>query len=197
MENATKALQIAGDILVFMLAFSLAIVSFNKVRATSELLVSYRDRETLYIDGNLYYAKSTNTLNRSVGLNDIVPTICRAFSENYKVVFDTNIGEVYTDAGNIPVYSIDFATGSTTLQFADDADKIEFLKLLLYGGNATEFNSKHSVTLNTGLYNRLSEILKNNHTITESLGVYYTNDSTNTPDVNKTEARIITYTISN
>ena len=80
MENAVDALKMAGAVLLFVLAISVAIVSFGQARETADTILDYKDRETVYIDGNLYY-RATGT-ERTVGLETIIPTIYRAYIEN-------------------------------------------------------------------------------------------------------------------
>ena len=92
MENATEALELAGNVLIFILAVSLAIVSFNQVRATADTILAYKDRETVYIDGDFYYEPTGNV--RNVGLDTIIPALYRSYDEKYRVVFKFNGNEM-------------------------------------------------------------------------------------------------------
>ena len=52
MENAAEALKMAGAVLLFVLALSVAIVSFGQARETADTILDYRDRvrrTSLYI----------------------------------------------------------------------------------------------------------------------------------------------------
>ena len=205
MENAVDALKMAGAVLLFVLAISVAIVSFGQAREAADTILDYKDRETVYIDGNLYY-KTTGT-ERTVGLETIIPTIYRAYIENYKIVFEGLNEPIYTLklSGNTKIakYTIDLETKTTTdgiqinnVALADDEQKSEFLCGILYNdftksGSAENFKKKYNVELPT---NSLISRLKGKK-ITEYLGVYYQNDNEDVPDVNKTEKRIITYKI--
>ena len=206
MENAADALKMAGAVLLFVLAISVAIVSFGQARETADTILDYKDRETVYIDGNLYY-QATET-ERTVGLETIIPTIYRAYIENYKIVFEGLNEPIYTlklsGDTKIAKYTIDLETKTTTdgiqinnVALANDEQKSEFLCGILYkdfskSGSEENFKKKYNVDLPTNsLINRLKEGKK----ITEYLGVYYQNDNENVPDVNKTEKRIITYKI--
>ena len=205
MENAVDALKMAGAVLLFVLAISVAIVSFGQAREAADTILDYKDRETVYIDGNLYY-KTTGT-ERTVGLETIIPTIYRAYIENYKIVFEGLNEPIYTLklSGNTKIakYTIDLETKTTTdgiqinnVALANDEQKSEFLCGILYNdftksGSAENFKKKYNVELPTNsLISRLKE-----KKITEYLGVYYQNDNEDVPDVNKTEKRIITYKI--
>lgn len=205
MENAVDALKMAGAVLLFVLAISVAIVSFGQAREAADTILDYKDRETVYIDGNLYY-KTTGT-ERTVGLETIIPTIYRAYIENYKIVFEGLNEPIYTLklSGNTQIakYTIDLETKTTTdgiqinnVALANDEQKSEFLCGILYNdftksGSAENFKKKYNVELPT---NSLISRLKGKK-ITEYLGVYYQNDNEDVPDVNKTEKRIITYKI--
>ncbi|MFR6021377.1 MAG: hypothetical protein ACLUHC_00390 [Clostridia bacterium] len=212
MENAAEALKMAGAVLLFVLALSVAIVSFGQARETADTILDYRDREVKYIDGEEYmdyfYYKSTGT-ERTVGLETVIPTIYRAYIENYKIVFEGLEGPVYTlnlsGGKTIDKYTIDLETTKTgeieinNVSLANDEQKSEFLCGILYNdftklnGDKPKFEKKYNVSLpNSGLIDRLK-----NKKITEYLGVYYQNDNEDVPDVNKTEKRIITYKIEN
>ena len=205
MENAVDALKMAGAVLLFVLAISVAIVSFGQARETADTILDYKDRETVYIDGNLYY-RATGT-ERTVGLETIIPTIYRAYIENYKIVFEGLDEPIYTlklsGGQTITKYTIDLETKKTAdgveinnVALANDEQKSEFLCGILYNdftksGSLIKFEKKYNVDLpNRSLINRLK-----GRTITEYLGVYYQNDNEDVPDVNKTEKRIITYKI--
>lgn len=212
MENAAEALKMAGAVLLFVLALSVAIVSFEQARETADTILDYRDREVKYIDGEEYmdyfYYKSTGT-ERTVGLETVIPIIYRAYIENYKIVFEGLEGPVYTlnlsGGKTIDKYTIDLETTKTgeieinNVSLANDEQKSEFLCGILYNdftklnGDKPKFEKKYNVSLpNSGLIDRLK-----NKKITEYLGVYYQNDNEDVPDVNKTEKRIITYKIEN
>ena len=207
MENAVDALKMAGAVLLFVLAISVAIVSFGQAREAADTILDYKDRETVYIDGNLYY-KTTGT-ERTVGLETIIPTIYRAYIVNYKIVFEGLNEPIYTLklSGNTEIkkYTIDLETKKTTdgiqinnVALANDEQKSEFLCGILYrdftkSGSQDKFEKKYNIELprdNISLINRLK-----GKKITEYLGVYYQNDNEDVPDVNKTEKRIITYKI--
>lgn len=88
MENAVEALKMAGSVLIFVMALSIAMLSFTQARTAIGTLVKYSDREYSTIEDNdiFYYRKATDTA-RYVGIETIIPTIYRALSESYKIVF--------------------------------------------------------------------------------------------------------------
>lgn len=213
MENAADALKMAGAVLLFVLAVSVAIVSFGQARETADTILDYKDRETVYIDGNLYY--ETTGTERTVGLETVIPTIYRAYLENYKVVFEGLDSPIYTmklsNGNEIKKYTLDLETKISSDQsqniynvsLANDEQKSEFLCGILYknfnkAGNETNFEKKYNVSLpDNSLIEQLNRKVSSGKVIKEYLGVYYQEDNEEVPDVNKTEKRIITYKIEN
>lgn len=208
MENASEAIKIAGSILLFVIAVSVIIFSFTNVRVTADTILDYRDRETVYIDGKYYYEASGT--ERQVGLETVIPSIIRAYTENYKIVFVGLSSPIYkikqNDGNIIEKYSLDLESNINTpyenVRLANNDQKSEFLCGILYHNyktNEEDFNKKFGITVSdNSLYEQLNEQLKiKNKTIKEFLGVYYQDDSEDMPDVNKTEKRIITYEITN
>ena len=201
MENATDALKMAGAVLLFVLAISIIILSFGQVRESADTIIDYRDRETSYIEGNYYYEGNNNS--RIVGLETIIPSIYRAYLENYKIVFsDGLLGHpIYNEK-----YLIDLENSSneTNITLGNDEAKVEFIQGILYGKdkdnddvysnpNARDkFETKFNISL-SGCESIHSQLSKENVPIIEDLGVYYQNDSADVSDANKTKKRIITY----
>jgi len=197
MENAADAIKMAGAVLLFVLALSIIIPFFSQARETTDLILDARDRETTYINGNYYYKATGN--ERQVGWETILPTVMRAYLENYKIVFKGLSDPIYKiklDGKIIDKYSLDLETNNGTeyenVALANEDQKAEFLCGILYHNrtNYEDFNKKFNIEIGS---RSLSDMLKGK-TITEKLGVYYQNDS-DIPDVNKTQKRIITYTI--
>ena len=132
--------------------------------------------------------------------------------ENYKIVFKGLDKPIYTINLNVSLqdgtkridkYSLDLETNQDTIYsnvvLANNEQKSEFLCGILYGNfqtNKLDFEKKFNIELpNKYLYNQLKDKLEQGFIIKEYLGVYYQDDSENIPDVNKTEKRIITYSI--
>lgn len=203
MENAADALKMAGAVLLFVLAISIIILSFGQVRESADTIIDYKDRETSYIEGNYYYEESGNS--RIVGLETIIPSIYRAYLENYKIVFNNLLNPIYK-IGNTEKYLIDLENSSneTNITLGNDEAKVEFIQGILYGidkdnndvyGNANarnKFETKFNIKLD-GCESIYSQLFEKNVQIKEYLGVYYQNDSADVSDANKTKKRIITY----
>lgn len=84
MENATNALKMAFAAMVFIMALSVSIIFFNKVKNVSDTVLYAKD-ETNYYDYQGAIGKAAE--NRIVGLETIVPTLYKYYRENYTVLF--------------------------------------------------------------------------------------------------------------
>ena len=103
MENASEALMMAFGVLIFVLALTVAMNSFNQVKSTSDVVL-YRDDETNYYD--YQGATGAASQNRIVGLETIIPTLYKYYKENYTVVFrEGNYDEATGKFSNLqPLY---------------------------------------------------------------------------------------------
>lgn len=196
MENAVDALKIAFAIMMFVMALSLSIFSLSKANNAVTSITSLNDRETEY---NYVEPNTENT--RIVGAETIVPTMYKAYKENFQIYFFDkndqpliiyyaidNTGKRKRDEhGDIGINYID---GSEVFGSAKEAEN--HLNRIL--GNPNNVDEKYKKQLNEkysdGFYKYLAE-----HKFTEQIGEYYQNDSENTPEANKTKTRVITYTL--
>lgn len=144
------------------------------------------------------------------GLESIVPTIYKAYKENYKIIFDKNLLKddgVYkkqSDTTRTPIYSIDLQEEV----IGNPKQSEELIMAILYGTaydnfenvQKTFFNTNPKIILNdTGIYDKI-----NNVKVKESIGIYYqdeevkedgtTSNADSVPDSNRDVKRIITYT---
>lgn len=195
MENVDEALKMAGAVLLFVLAISIIIFAFGQVRESADTIIDYRDRETSYIDGNYYY--EGNGQSRNVGLETIIPSIYRAYLENYKIVFVGLNKPIYKVNGT-DKYSLDLENiDGNNLALANDEKKAEFLQGVLYGKynkSKEDFETQFSISID-GNCEPIYRQLINKTDIIEYLGVYYQNDNPNVPELNKVKKRIITYKV--
>lgn len=84
MENAVDAIKIAFAVMVFSIALTVSIQYFNRVKATSDIIIYTKD-ETNYTE-----YEGTNKRRdeyREVGLESIIPSLYKYYKENYTVVF--------------------------------------------------------------------------------------------------------------
>lgn len=187
MENAAEALQMAAAVLIFVLALSIAINSFGQARQTSQLILGYKDREYEYS-----YVEDNGTTKRIVGIESIVPSIYKAYRENYKVVFDeTTYNVIGLDTGLFqkrkegtlseyePVFEIDLENQT----LGTDEQKELFIMAVLYGDRLNKISSinfnqiKEDFRRNSGVLlndRGLYDIIKEGTLrFEESIGQYY------------------------
>lgn len=217
MENAVDALHMAASVLIFVLALSISINAFGQARQTADMLVSYNDREYSYTYVEENTDKEGNVLTeRLVGLDSIIPSIYKAYRENYKIVFKNSEGVLNeglykkrkNETGEYePVFQIDLENET----LAGDEQKLEFLMAIIYGKKIDNFGpvsdrvrNNSGITLNKeGLYDKI-----NNEKFKEDIGIYYQEEAgvvdddsdietsgSDVPEANKTEKRVITYTL--
>lgn len=198
MENATDALKMAAAVLIFVLALSISINAFGEARRASQVILDYRDREYDYT-----YITS-GTTQRQVGLETIIPSIYKAYKENYKIIFDmkkdiNDKNGLYSKKNeNVNYDEINYIDLEKEV-LGSDKQKEEFIKAIIYGKDSIsdeykkEFSDLGINLKDVGIYARIE-----GKKVTEKLGVYYQEDmqtgGSNTPDANKTKKRVITYT---
>ena len=194
MENAADALKMAAAVLVFVLALGISISSFSQARYTAEVLIQYADRDTV-----TQYAEDTGLRTRIVGKETIVPTIYRAYKENYKIFFYDSGGNpivLYTKVEKgvqIEVNSIDLEKDVIGESWQQD----NFIMALLYGNKGTYKRMDGSTMTYQELINQLYEnnsgltflysegiydTILGGNTFEEKYGVYYQDDITITND---------------
>ena len=201
MENAADALKMAAAVLIFVMAISITINSFTETRVAATTILNNKDKEYDYS-----YVEDNGTTERLVSLESIIPTIYKAYKENYKIVFKENLfsdgvyKKINTETGTEDnVYSIDLQKEV----LGNETQKEQFIMAILYGSKYDQyetvkntFKKNLKISLNSaGIYDKI-----NGKKLKESIGIYYQEevgeqDNTNptVPDANKTEKRVITY----
>lgn len=213
MENVTDALKIAAAVLIFVLALSISINAFSEARITAKTILDYKDREYdyTYVEENKD-ANGNIITQRIVGMESIVPSIYKAYKENYKIVFENVSGledGVY-ERNDEKVYSIDLQNEV----LGTNTQKEQFIMAILYGDMYEEygtvkqrFKKNMGITLySEGIYDKIKNRRQG---LKENLGVYYqeetrtenddgsleaSDSNADVPDANKTTKRVITYT---
>lgn len=188
MENAADALKMAAAVLIFVVALSISINAFGEVRLVSRTILDYNDKEY-----NYDYIDDNGTTKRIVGIDSIIPTIYKAYKENYKIVFDESIPQLRgeglfqreNETGNrYGIYTIDLESREAPL--GTDRQKEQFLMAILYGRNCIKedgikesytywsdlqnaFKNNLGIYLNDdGIYDKIKDIK-----LEESVGIYY------------------------
>ncbi len=188
MENAVDALKMAAAVLTFVMALGISISTLSQAKQTAQVLINYTDREY-----ETQYVEDTGERVRIVGKETIVPTIYRAYKENYKILFYDRNGNpitLYTKKENGTYVNVNYIDLEKDV-LGDDRQKDNFIIALLYGnkaeglknsdGSDMTFNdfkqelqqNNSQISLNSeGIYDT---ILKDS-TFIENFGVYYQED---------------------
>lgn len=212
MENAADALKMAGSVLLFVIALSVAVLAFSQARIAIDAVLKFSDRESLKIedDDRFYYLSSSSNTNRYVGKETIIPAIYRAYKENYKIIFEfPDNYYLFRDKNGQEVKKIDLVNQS----LASDLESRQFLDGIIYGKYdydtgklKNDFIRRFNITPNDKSFFKYLTDSESKYNIKEELGTYYiedlASDSTDTDrdqsiqkveEVNKSEKRVITY----
>lgn len=88
MENASDAIIMAGAMLIFVIALTVAMTVFSQARATIDMVAYVSDETNFYEYLN---TANSNAKYRIVGLETVIPTLYKYYKENYTIVFlDSN-----------------------------------------------------------------------------------------------------------
>ena len=211
MENAAEALKIAFAILMFVAALSLSISSFTSAKTAIDNIITMRDKTQKYM-----YVTPAKSSNRTVGIETVIPTMYKAYQENFRVVFMQKDGEelkelpiyYYTDIHNSKVYDSEKGEYRTVNyvdleneRLAGKTEAIKHLDILLEARKANNKNdNKYYEQFMEDKISGLYEYLKDKK-FEEVLGEYYQEDLeaaqkgtvSDALDINKTKKRVVTY----
>lgn len=193
MENASEALKMVFGIIMFVLALALSISCLSQAIRAVDTITVMRDRETEYT-----YVSPASNSNKIVGAETVIPTMYKAYKENFKIVFyqikngkqePLYLYNYYDPNGNMTqVNYVDLE--NEILPNATEA--INHLNVIL-GPMANAGNYARQFIRTEGLYQYFKE-----KKFEEILGEYYQEDAlageeTDAIEINKTKKRIITY----
>ena len=185
MENGVEALKMAFGMLIFVLAISISISCFGMASQTLQRIWQMQQEDESYVtdsEGNYlnYVNFKIGDGNREVGIETIIPTMYKAYKENFAIYF--------YDAG-----------GNPWILHEENGNQINYIDLeqeVHANAEAATEHLKKILSDNHGeLYTRLA-----NNTFIEKLGEYYQDDvagTTETADINKTKKRVIAYILNN
>ena len=186
MENGVEALKMASGMLIFVLAITITISVFTSAtQALNRIFTSQESEQYVTAideEGNEYFLNNVrfDGGTRIVGIETIIPSIYRAYKENYAIYFydkEKNAYPIRTNDKGEEVNYIDLnQENHATVEKA-----IESVNKLLYETDG-------------GLYNKLKE-----EQFTEMLGEYYMDDvsgAEETAEVNKVKKRLIAYILT-
>lgn len=204
MENAAEALKMAFGVLMLVLALTLCISSFSQAREAVDSIITIKDRETSYT-----YLTSADDSTRIVGIETVVPTMYKAYKENFEVHF------LKADGTDLVLYEYQDQNGNPReiskidLESEEHADSQRAINRLDYILSGTEKGpndpAKKEVASITGGTSGLYQYFKNRK-FEEQMGEYYQEDKEGKTtdengatilDINKSKKRVITYILQN
>lgn len=198
MENAVDALKIAGSVLLLIIALTVNISTFSRIKTEFEQIINNRENVKYAIDttkeGNTYvnYLKSSGEdYARIVKIETIVSSLRRLRKENYKVyIVLNNINDVSSLDSDLKIdLNNNLKYGDVTL--ANAGQTVLFYQLGDDQGKwAEDKNSENFDKSISILYNRLKSV-----DFLEYYGLY--KDNTEVSDAEKKDRKIITYVQKN
>ena len=193
MENPVEAFKMAGFILLFVIALSIAMITLTQAKTTADSIVQMKNKQESY--QYIELAAGERNLSRTVTLADIIPTLYRYASEEYAVIFYKNSSST-ADTNQLPLYESgrpgNPMRGDLDLDTEHWVDASGETKYEDWRGDTTKIKQHVDEVV--------QKLLKdyNNATFTEKLGTQEVLEEDNNlvPDINKQYKRIITYTLN-
>ena len=199
MENASDAIIMAGSVFLLLIALTLGITTFSRVKTQIDDIVTSRQKVEYAIDTNseennslLNFIKSKNEYTRTVQIETIVTTLRRIRKENFDVYiwfedldngsdFPEEIRKVLKNDENFADIQVSrdeiylrFSLSGTANRYVEDKNSDNFDKVLKM------------------LYNKVG-----NKKFKEYYGIYKEKTDEGVSDVEKSDNKIITYIESN
>lgn len=151
MENAADALKIAFAIFVFVTAITIIFVMIGKVKSTSDVVLYYSDKTNFY---DRY--PGDPTLNREVGISDIVATLYRYYTESVAVTIKIDEKTYYFDVGNETLMNGETKQDLATIKGKEENLGI-FITTILNMCNGDNFVEEFSEAPTSGIYSTGSD----------------------------------------
>ena len=191
MENASDALIMAGQVLIFIIALTVCISSFSNVRLEVDSMIS--QTETIKFakgsEGYINYIESDeNSAIRKVGVETIVSSMYRASKENYNIYIKlqdySGLAESADNDKNVEFYD-----ATKDLMLNKNGVTKTLIKIndrLIKVGIGNNKNQKINLKLRNGLYDKIKNL-----NFYEYFGQYQNDSQANSTD--RITYRIITY----
>ena len=189
MENASEALLMAGQVLIFILALTLCISSFTTVRVGIDRIMDETETIKLAKSSDLYinYVQSRDKgATRIVGAETVVSSMYRAIKEDFTMYIQFKDNDILDDVQNtLDALRTDSAGNeiSGIKLIRDDKHKSR-LKVTI----GSDANFRSNSILANGLYEKIKNLK-----FEEYIGEYQDNPSSGVNSENKLVRRIITY----
>ena len=193
MENASNAVVMAGQILVFIIALTVCITSFSNLRGQVDDIISQTETVKMVAETDWYvnYTKSRqNGAVRIVNADTLINSTDRYLKENYIVYIKLD--------DSIDLTGIDTVEAKEEIKIRTDPNNISETTIINKGdrlikvtiGNNT--NQNIISKMKNGLYDKIKSL-----EFYEFLGEYQNASSPGTSSANKITFRIITYVQKN
>ena len=192
MENGVQALKLGASMLIFVIAITITISVFTMaVQALNRIFIAEEDQQYVKVGDEYLNFVNFEGGTREVGIDTIVPSIYRAFSENYCIYF-------YQADGITPltIYTIENEAGETT-----EINWIGQENDMIPDKDSKKNNITAEVLFENGIYDTLKD-----KTFIEMLGEYIIGEEAeeeteenpeeeidDIPEGNKIKKRIIVY----
>lgn len=199
MENAVEALVMAGSIFLLIIALTLGISSFSRVKTQIDDIVLSREKVEYAVDSNdnslLNFIKSKGiTYTRDVSIETIVTTLRRIRKESFDVYI------ILTDSVN----KVDEFADELQATLDDDNNTFDDIDIsAVRGKNILRFSisgtaNKYVEDKNSDKFDETINLLYNivreeNKTFKEYYGIYKEKTDEGVSDVEKSDRKIITY----
>ena len=187
MENASDALIMAGQVLIFIVALTICISSFTNVRAEVNRIVGQNEEIRLAKNGSTYinYIESKNSSStRIVGSETLVSSMYRAIKEDYVIYIKTDVYNSIGTSSDIvkriqATKELKTSNGTTIISPGDILIKVTI---------GSVANQNVNEVLKEELFNKIRNL-----NFREYLGEYQNESDSGVASVNKEVYRIITY----
>ena len=189
MENASDALIMAGQVLIFIIALTVCISSFSSIRIGIDNVIDQTETIKLAKDSDLYinFIQSRDSgSTRIVGAETVVSSMYRAIKEDFAM---------YLELSNATFDSVEFKLGEI-MELEDENENRTSYKIIY-----DQTNKRIKITIESDANYRVDSLLKNGlyeiikgKKFEERLGEYQGNRSEGVSSENKKTNRIITYT---
>ena len=189
MENASDALIMAGQVLIFIIALTVCISSFTTLRAGIDSTISQTETIKFAKDseGYINFIQSRDSgATRIVGAETVVSSMYRAIKEDFTMYLkltDTTFSNVKTKIGEIITETNEKGIEIEAYKIIYD-DTNKWIKITI----ANDANYRANALLKKGLYDKIKG--KN---FEEYIGEYQENFGDAVSSENKKTNRIITY----
>ena len=193
MENASDALVMAGQILIFIVALTVCISSFTTVRAEVNRIVGENEeiRFAKSEDTYINFIESRNSSStRVVGSNAVVSSMYRAIKENYVIYIKFKDRSTVTTIKTNRYINTMEATIESKIKNSSNEPIIKIGDTLIRVTIGSETNQEVNKILKENEGGNLFNIMKTRK-FNEYLGEYQKNSDVDS--VNKEVYRIITY----